>query len=386
MTQQSVSHCRISLSDSGRPEPRLENEQLKRQFFEYMGEALGRDPATVDRAAQALARFEWHTGGASFTAFDKDQAISFKAALLAETNQRTGAPLAKSTVLATLHPVREFFSWLSGLPSLRSKIDRSAAAYLTPSNKDVTRSRSRRERAVPSVEQMALVLDTMPAATPIQRRDRAVVALAIATAARADAIATLRIKHVDLARNCIIQDGDQVRTKFGKTIISYLVAVVPSAGAIVHDWCRELIRDHGWGPDDPLFPALTNRYGDNGLFQHDGFERRCWATSQSVRTIFARACKAAGLPYFNPHTMRAMQVRWLHSLDPTEEELKALSQNLGHEDVAVTRVHYGRLDSDHQAKLVAEMGAEEAARGNPESDLSQLLERAVASYMRKKRR
>jgi integrase len=351
-----------------------------------MAEALGRDAATVDHAAQALARFEWHTGSAPFTAFEKGQAISFKAALLAETNQRTGAPLARSTVLAILHPIREFFTWLPDVPGFRSKVDKAAATYFTPSKKDLMRSRSRRERTVPSVEQMASVLEAMPAATPIQRRGRAVVALAIATAARADAIATLRLKHVDLARNCIIQNGDEVRTKFGKTIVSYLIEIVPSARVIVHDWCRELVRDHGWGQEDPLFPALTNRYGDDGLFLHDGFERRCWATSQPIRTIFARACKAAGQPYFNPHTMRAMQVRWLHSLDPTEEELKALSQNLGHEDVAVTRIHYGRLDSERQARLVAELGAERADRDDLEDNLSQLFERAIASYRRKRRR
>lgn len=355
MTRRGESLRKISLPVSGVPQPRLENEQLKRQFFEYMREALGREPPTVDRAAQALARFELHTGSAPFTSFDKDQAVSFKASLLAETNQRSGALLAKTSVLATLHPVKEFFTWLAGLPGYRSKIDKAAAIYLTPSRRDAMGARSRLERAVPSVDQMRVVLEAMPASTPIQRRDRAVVALAIATAARADALATLRLKHVDLASNRIIQNGNEVRTKFGKTIVSYLIAIVPSAIDIFRDWCQELIRDHDWGPDDPVFPALTNRYGRDGLFHHDGFSRRRWATSQPVRAIFARAFKAVGQPYFNPHTLRSMQVRWLDSHNPTEEQMKALSQNLGHDDVSVTRVHYGRLNSDHQAKVISEM-------------------------------
>ena len=230
-------------------------------------------------------------------------------------------------------------------------------------------ARSRLERAVPSVDQMRVVLEAMPASTPIQRRDRAVVALAIATAARADALATLRLKHVDLASNRIIQNGNEVRTKFGKTIVSYLIGIVPSAVDIFRDWCQELIRDHDWGPDDPVFPALTNRYGRDGLFHHDGFSRRRWATSQPVRAIFTRAFKAAGQPYFNPHTLRSMQVRWLDSHNPTEEQLKALSQNLGHDDVSVTRVHYGRLNSDHHAKVIEGMSriqASKRVRGTPE--------------------
>lgn len=146
------------------------------------------------------------------------------------------------------------------------------------------------------------------------------------------------------------------------------------------------MRDHGWGPDDPVFPALANRYGENGQFQHDGFERRCWATSQPVRVIFARACKAAGQPYFNPHTMRSMQVHWLHKQKPSEEQLKALSQNLGHADVAVTRIHYGQLGSQHQGNLIADLGAEASDdQGDVESEIVGLLEQVVASYAKRRR-
>lgn len=35
-----------------------ENERIKREYFGYLQEALGRDEATIDGVAKSLARFE----------------------------------------------------------------------------------------------------------------------------------------------------------------------------------------------------------------------------------------------------------------------------------------------------------------------------------------
>ena len=50
----------------------------------------------------------------------------------------------------------------------------------------------------------------MPEETPLQRRDKAMFALWVMTGARASALATLRIKHVDLVEGLIFQDGREV--------------------------------------------------------------------------------------------------------------------------------------------------------------------------------
>jgi integrase len=53
----------------------------------------------------------------------------------------------------------------------------------------------------------------MPVHTEVHRRDRALLACAVLTGARADALASLRIKHVDLRAGVLYQDAKQVRTK-----------------------------------------------------------------------------------------------------------------------------------------------------------------------------
>ena len=60
-----------------------------------------------------------------------------------------------------------------------------------------------------------------------------------------------------------------------------------------------------------------------------------------MRDVFKSAFEGAGLPYFNPHSFRSMIIRHAMTLDLSPEEMKALSQNLGHSDVLTTFTSYG---------------------------------------------
>jgi aminoglycoside phosphotransferase family enzyme len=86
------------------------NERIKRDYFEYLVEAHGRDEATVDRVAKSIARFEETTGRKDLKRFHREQAVAFKARLNSSLNQRTGERLSKSTVLATLGDLRALLS------------------------------------------------------------------------------------------------------------------------------------------------------------------------------------------------------------------------------------------------------------------------------------
>jgi integrase len=60
----------------------------------------------------------------------------------------------------------------------------------------------------------------MPAATEIEQRNRALVALTILTGARDGAIASLKLRHIDIAEGKIDQDAREVRTKFSKSFVT----------------------------------------------------------------------------------------------------------------------------------------------------------------------
>jgi hypothetical protein len=57
------------------------NERIKRQYFHYLREALGRDEATIDGVAKSLARFEETTRAKDFKRFRREQAVAFKSKL-----------------------------------------------------------------------------------------------------------------------------------------------------------------------------------------------------------------------------------------------------------------------------------------------------------------
>ena len=63
-----------------------------------------------------------------------------------------------------------------------------------------------REQKVPTLDQIKHVINTMPTETDIERRNRALVAFTLLTGARDSAIASMKLKHVDLITNCVHQD------------------------------------------------------------------------------------------------------------------------------------------------------------------------------------
>lgn len=330
------------------------NVRIKREYFNYLKQAKGRDAATIDAVAKSLVRFEESTGWRDFKRFHRGQAIAFKTKLGEALNARTRDRLSKSTLLGTLRNLREFFFWLAHQPGFKSHIGYADADYFSLSGKEVTVARAIREKSVPTLEQVERVLSMMPARTALERRDRALIALTTITGARIGALASFRHGHVSLNEGCIVQDGRTVQTKFGKTFSTFFLPVSQAALAIFADWHKELERDHLWGPADPLFPATKMTLDQDGAFAASGLCRRAWSTTGSAREIFKRAFAAAGLPYYNPHTFRDMLVRHAFTLNLSPEQMKAWSQNLGHADVLTTFTSYGQLPSHRQGQLIRE--------------------------------
>src|SRR5437660_622953 len=83
----------------------------------------------------------------------------------------------------------EFIFWLAHQQGFRSHIGYADADYFALSGKEVTVARARREKCVPTLEQVERVLRIMPSGTALERRDRALIALTAITGARIGALA-----------------------------------------------------------------------------------------------------------------------------------------------------------------------------------------------------
>ena len=329
-----------------------ENERIKRRYFAYLKEAKRQSEQTVDEVAKALARFQDYTKLRDFKAFNFNQAVAFKNHLAEQKALRSGEKLSKATLHATLANLKRFFQWLAGQPGCRSRFQYSDADYFNLSEKDMRVATACREQKAPTLEQVKHAIAKMPVTTEIECRNRALVAFTLLTGARDSAIASMKLKHVDLIVGSVYQDAREVRTKFGKTFTTYFFPVGDEIRGIVAEWMSYLREDKLWGNDDPLFPATRVEYGASRQFEVVGLDRRNWSTATPIRKIFREAFVRAGLPYFNPHSFRNTLVHYGQMLCKNPEDFKAWSQNLGHEQVLTTFLSYGSVGPSRQAEII----------------------------------
>lgn len=362
------------------------NERVKRSYFIFLREARGRDESSIDAIAKSIARFEETTNWKDFRKFHIEQARSFKSHLVGSVNVRTGKPLAAATIKSTLSALRAFFEWLSREPGYKGKIKFNDAAYFTPPENLARVATARREKIGPGLDQIKAVLEAMPAETILQRRDRALVAFTIVTGARDGAIVTFKLKHVDIGRRLLRQDAREVRTKFGKSFDTWFFPVGDDVIEIFADWVREL-RGAGFSDDDPVFPKTETAPGPNQMFVASGLTRAHWSNAAPVREIFKTAFAAAGQPYSNPHSFRHALMQLAYHLELSPEQLKAWSQNLGHEDVLTTFTSYGPVPGFRQAEIMRELGGErqQAQITLNRRELDQIINAALQGRPRRQR-
>ncbi|MFH1980360.1 MAG: tyrosine-type recombinase/integrase [Pseudomonadota bacterium] len=328
------------------------NERIKRKYFAFLKEAKRHSEPTVDAAAKALSRFEAYTRYRDFKAFHFQQAVAFKKHLAEQRGQRSGKKLSKATLHATLTQLKRFFQWLAWQPGYKSRFQYSDAEYFNLSDKDTRIATAKRQQQVPTPEQIRHVISTMPAGTEIECRNRALMAFTLLSGARDRAIASLKLKHVNLAAGCVHQDAREVETKFSKTFVTYFFPVGDEPLEIFSDWVSYLRDEKLWGNDDPLFPATLICQGATRQFEAAGLKRVHWSNATPIRTMFREAFACAGLPYFNPHSFRNTLVQLGQKVCRTPEQFKAWSQNLGHEKVLTTFLSYGEVSCARQGEII----------------------------------
>lgn len=192
----------------------------------------------------------------------------------------------------------------------------------------------------------------MPSGTPRQLRDAAIFSLLCLTGIRVAALASLKIKHVDLSEKSVRQNPREVATKFGSNIDTFFAKGFEEAETVLQAWMTYLDEVALYGPDDPLFPATKLSASSKTGFTADGFTRAYWKTTEPVRKIVNTAFDVAGLPPYGPHAFRHMLARHAAKTCNSVAELVATSQNLGHTDVLTTLRSYGQISREDQRKLI----------------------------------
>ena len=192
------------------------NERAKALYLDFRAHADGIAPISIVKMAKAIRRYEQMTMWADFRTFNAEKAKDFKR-FLAEQG------IAPASMDWTLHALRHFFEWLRTQPGYRRKIALNDIAYLKRSRKERRAANSRAEKTYPSVEMAEKAIAAMPSATPVQKRDRALMIFLLLSAVRVGAAISLKLKHYDPARHLITQNPLEMNTKNSKRIVTVLI-------------------------------------------------------------------------------------------------------------------------------------------------------------------
>ena len=323
------------------PKPKLnaDNERIKLQYFHFLTHADGKAEATIRQIEKAIRRFEEFTHAACFKTFDQRQAVAFKQNLAKQD-------IALATVHSTINSVKRFFSWLAMQPGFKSRIQFNAIEYLNLSDKDTRAAKAPSEKRFPTLQ----MIETVVAA--VQKRDQALIALTAITGIRDGALISLKLKHFDTTRRLILQNPNEVKTKFAKRIDTFLIPLNQIFEPIVMDY-ESFLRDQQlFADDDPLFPRTLLGQDANNCFAPCGLSREHWSTASPVRLIFKTAFRRANLPETTPHLFRDMIVSEMYRRELPVPVCKAWSQNLGHEGAMTTLTSYGKIGLEEQGRLV----------------------------------
>ncbi len=346
-----------------------ENAALIYHYQAELKHGRGYNHKTIDAALRHIWQFDRHTGSTDFRKVTRKMIADFKDYLMEQQPRSDGKALSASTIVHTFGNLKAFFEWLSHQDGYRRTISSQIYNHFSSPRDLVEIAGAAAPKFVPSVDQLKIILSKMPTYAPTQRRDRAMLAALFLFGVRDGALISLRLKHVDIDRKQVFQDAREVNTKFSKTSVVDWFPLGEEIETIVTEWIHEL-RSLGAGDDDPLCPTTPFKpwIGTGSI------ELEFLTTAAPVRRVLRKAASAAGVPYFKPHAIRSTVARLFDEWASSPSELKALSQNLGHNQIGTTLKYYGAMDNETKRDVIATI--RERQKNPPAYELAERIRNA----------
>lgn len=360
------------------------NEQAKRRFFEHLKGGEGFAGDSVSTFAEAVGQWQQFSKNDDFINFDKSKAMEFREWIHTRPSKTKSGTVSLATQYNYLRRIKKFFTWLAEQRDYR-KIRKTDVDFLRLSKKDARIATSATTKPMPTFEEVQKIIKSIHPTNEIDMRDRAILSLALITGMRISAISTLKMKNFNRVDKLIDQNpGDGVLTKNSKKILTTFFPIGWSGPEEYFlEWYDHLTKK-GVSPDSPIFPSTLKGFSGEynstkTLVSDDG-----WSSSSGARKIFERRCKAAGVQYFNPHSFRHLIVNYMSKARLTEEEKKAISMNLGHENVGTTfgSYGYGNMTPIDAVKIVQKL---KMAEPDGETDVLTPEEKAIIEKLLRKR-
>jgi integrase len=210
-----------------------------------------------------------------------------------------------------------------------------------------------KKREIYTIEEIRQICSLTPR-TITEERDIAAVAFLFLSGMRVSAFATLPLKLIQWDYEplpMVNQWPDYgVKTKNGDPLNSFLLARqgLEDLHEIAEAWARKAEAAVG---SNGLYYTLLTTLREFDPIQVPGRNR-----GGDVARQLKSVCRRAGVAYKSPHKIRHGHVVWALKRCGTLEDLKAVSQNVGHSSLKTTDEIYANLMGDDVAKRIARLG------------------------------
>lgn len=330
----------------------IENEIIKKKYEQTLELDEKLSSKSIYSKIKDIRKFEEFIGFKDLTTFNKDQALKFKEHLKKKVNASENG-LQYATVWRVLDNIKSFFFWLGNEKQFKKKININELNVFNLSMKEESIAKVRAFKNIPTLEQLYKTVSLMPYKLQIEKRNKAMFALAIATGIRVSALISLKLCHFDEYRRLVNQDPRTMNTKFSKPILTQFFPIKEEVQQIVIEWVKFLKEEKLFGQSDPLFPVIQSEFKDTShAFKAENLSKNHIKSTTTVRDIFKQAFGNAKIEYYNPHSFRDTLVQLGEKICRNPEEFKAWSQNLGHSSPLTTFTSYGAVHSSRQCEII----------------------------------
>lgn len=327
-----------------------ENERIKHKYFDKFIHRSGKNKQSLRKAISAIQDFEEFNNFQSFKLFKYENAKEFQKYLTDKYSY------SMQSAYRIIQAVQELFLWLKERDGYK-RLDYDDIRTLRLSLKDIEKSKTTKPRKIIDTDKWEEMVLNIKPKDEAQLRGRAIFDCLLLTGMRIDALLTLKIGDLNLDRNYVFQDSHHVNSKFSSSHKTNLWNFKPAMREILIDWIKLLKEEHNFTDEDPLFPKIqitVNQF----KFEKDGFKKEFIKQPDEIRKELAKQFANANLEYHTPHTIRHSLTHLFMGFDLTPEQLKAVSQNLSHKNLATTVNNYYQVHEFKQDQIIEELDIE----------------------------
>jgi len=261
----------------------------------------------------------------------------------ARLDKKSGA-LSPTHINKILANARRFFTWLY----------EHAREFRSLKNSWINKIRSKRLTAIPqtkeyvSFEEIQKIAES-PTESVMERRTQAAAVIMFLTGIRVGALVTLPIKAVDLENRFVYQYPSLgVHTKNNKSAKT-VIYPIPELLDVLKSWdseIREVLPDDGFWIA-PLLPES----GEIDPNCREAKDNRVSLVQKNLK----KWLRKVGLPDRSPHKFRHGHVHYGQAHSRTQEDYKAVSQNVMHSTTGITDLFYSNMDDEEKKNRIDSM-------------------------------